>query len=110
MIIGYKNSGRYYYLYIPANLPKGPTAHSIPITLKSTATKESITRYMQDRDRNNPRYYKLEVWANSSPFSLDPGEYEYEIEGNRGLLRVVDSQAPEKKEYSVTDTFKYYES
>lgn len=110
MIIGYKNFGRYYYLYIPANLPKGPTTTATSITLKNTATKVSTNWYIEDRDRNNPRYYKIEVRANGSPFGLEPGEYEYAIEGNRGLLRVVDAQAPNKKEYSATDTFKYYES
>lgn len=108
MIIGYKNNGRYYYLYIPANLPKG---NQFPaIVLKNTATKVSTSSNIQDRDRNNPRYYKIEIPANGSPFGLEPGEYEYDIEGNRGLLRVVDAQAPNKKEYSATDTFKYYES
>ena len=109
MIIGYKNFGRYDYLYIPANLPKG-TRSRTTIFLTNTATKETKSVEFQDMDHSNPRYYKYEVWASSSPFSLIPGEYEYEIEGNRGLLRVVDAQAPEKKEYYTTDTFKYYES
>ena len=83
---------------IPNNLVKS----SGKIYLKNTETKKEYIKEFEDESTSDLYY----VWTYT--FSDIPiGEYEYEIDGNRGLLRI--GEVMDKKVYDKEITFKSYE-
>ena len=83
---------------IPNNLVKS----SGILHLKNTETKKEYDITLED-ERTSDLYYVSVV-----DFSgLTIGEYEYEIDGNRGLLRI--GEVMDKKVYDKEITFKSYE-
>lgn len=85
---------------LPNNLTKSSeTVKSI--SLRNTETKKEYILEFEDVSVSGLWY----VWTHT--FSdLPVGEYEYEIEGNRGLLRI--GQVMNKKVYDKEMTFKVY--
>lgn len=83
---------------IPNNLVKSskPILH-----LKNTETKKEYDIELYD-DSTSDMYYVSVV--NFSGLTI--GEYEYEIDGNRGLLRI--GEVMNKKVYDNNITFKSY--
>ena len=83
---------------IPNNLIKSSSV----LHLKNTETKKEYDIEIDD-ESNSDLYYVSVV-----DFSgLTVGEYEYEIDGNRGILRIGDVK--DKKVYDEEITFKSYE-
>lgn len=83
---------------IPNNLVKS----SGKIYLKNTETKNEYIKEFDDESTSDLYY----VWTYT--FSDIPiGEYEYVIDGNKGLLRIGDVM--DKKVYDEEITFKSYE-
>ena len=86
---------------LPNNLIKSSDS-SKEIHLKNTETKKEYIKEFVD-DSSSDLYY---VWTYT--FSDMPiGEYEYVIDGNRGLLRI--GKEMEKKVYDEEISFKSYE-
>ena len=84
---------------LPNNLEK---SGSNKIHLKNTETKKEYIKEFEDESTSDLYY----VW--SYVFSDIPvGEYEYEIDGNKGLLRI--GVGMEKKVYDEEISFKSYE-
>ena len=82
---------------IPNNLVKS----SGKIYLKNTETKKEYIKEFEDESTSDLYY----VWTYT--FSDIPiGEYEYEIDGNRGILRI--GEVMNKKVYDNNITFKSY--
>lgn len=103
MIYIYQPAGRAYILKIPNHLEKRTSP--IPVLrMTNTETKETFTysvTYIRDD------YYGIDLWIPTIN-NMRPGEYEYEIAGNRGMIWV--GQQERKKYYSgpAGDTVKYY--
>lgn len=91
------------YLKIPNNLQKPGFPF---LTLKNTETKKEDTIMIADLG-NSKLYYLLyfvgDVFRRRWPY----GEYEYNLSGNIGILRVVKDD--DTKEYNDTVEFKSYE-
>lgn len=84
---------------IPNNLIKSskPILH-----LKNTETKKEYDIELEDESTSDLYYVSVVDFSN-----LTVGEYEYEIDGNRGILRIGDVK--DKKVYDEEITFKSYE-
>ena len=83
---------------IPNNLVKSskPILH-----LKNTETKKEYDIEFEDTSTSDLWYVSVVDFS-----GLTIGEYEYEIDGNRGLLRI--GQVMNKKIYDKEITFKSY--
>ena len=87
---------------ITVKLPNNLVKSSKPILhLKNTETKKEYIKEFEDESTSDLYY----VWTYT--FSDIPiGEYEYEIDGNRGLLRI--GEVMNKKVYDKEITFRSY--
>ena len=87
---------------ITVKLPNNLVKSSKPILhLKNTETKKEYIKEFEDESTSDLYY----VWTYT--FSDIPiGEYEYEIDGNRGILRI--GEVMNKKVYDKEITFKSY--
>ena len=83
---------------IPNNLVKS----SGILHLKNTETKKEYDIELYDESTSDLYYVSVVDFS-----GLTIGEYEYEIDGNRGLLRI--GQVMNKKVYDKEITFKSYE-
>ena len=83
---------------IPNNLVKS----SGILHLKNTETKKEYDITLEDESTSDLYYVSVVDFS-----SLTIGEYEYEIDGNRGLLRI--GEVMNKKVYDKEITFKSYE-
>lgn len=83
---------------IPNNLVKS----SGILHLKNTETKKEYDIALEDISTSDLYYVSVIDFSN-----LTIGEYEYEIDGNRGLLRI--GEVMNKKVYDKEITFKSYE-
>ena len=87
---------------ITVKLPSNLTKSSKPILhLKNTETKKEYDIELYDESTSDLWYVSVVDFSN-----LTIGEYEYEIDGNRGLLRI--GQVMNKKVYDKEITFKSY--
>ena len=82
---------------IPNNLIKS----SGILHLKNTETKKEYDIKLEDTSTSDLYYVSVIDFSN-----LTIGEYEYEIDGNRGLLRI--GEVMDKKVYDNNITFKAY--
>ena len=87
---------------IIVKLPNNLVKSSKPILhLKNTETKKEYIKEFEDESTSDLYY----VWTYT--FSDIPiGEYEYEIDGNRGILRI--GEVMNKKVYDKEITFRSY--
>ena len=90
-------------LKIPNHLEKRTSPRPV-LRMTNTETKETFdynVTYISDD------YYGVDMWIGTIN-NMKPGEYEYEIAGNRGMIWV--GRGGRKKEYyvPVRDTVKYY--
>ena len=83
---------------IPNNLVKS----SGILHLKNTETKKEYDIKLEDESTSDLYYVSVVDFS-----GLTIGEYEYEIDGNRGLLRI--GEVMDKKVYDKEITFKSYE-
>ena len=84
-------------------LPNNLVKSSKPILhLKNTETKKEYDIELYDESTSDLWYVSVIDFSN-----LTIGEYEYEIDGNRGILRI--GEAMNKKVYDKEITFKSYE-
>ena len=83
---------------IPNNLIKS----SGILHLKNTETKKEYDIKLEDISTSDLYYVSVVDFS-----GLTVGEYEYEIDGNRGLLRI--GEVMNKKVYDKEITFKSYE-
>ena len=83
---------------IPNNLVKS----SGILHLKNTETKKEYDIKLYDESTSDLWYVSVVDFS-----GLTIGEYEYEIDGNRGLLRI--GEVMDKKVYDKEITFKSYE-
>ena len=83
---------------IPNNLVKS----SGILHLKNTETKKEYDIKLEDESTSDLYYVSVVDFS-----GLTIGEYEYEIDGNRGLLRI--GEVMNKKVYDKEITFKSYE-
>lgn len=87
---------------ITVKLPSNLTKSSKPILhLKNTETKKEYDIELYDESTSDLYYVSMIDFSN-----LTIGEYEYEIDGNRGLLRI--GEVMNKKVYDNNITFKSY--
>lgn len=87
---------------ITVKLPSNLTKSSKPILhLKNTETKKEYDIELYDESTSDLWYVSLVDFSN-----LTNGEYEYEIDGNRGILRI--GEVMNKKVYDNNITFKSY--
>ncbi len=87
---------------ISVKLPSNLTKSSKPILhLKNTETKKEYDIELEDTSTSDLWYVSVVDFS-----VLTVGEYEYEIDGNRGLLRI--GQVMDKKVYDKEITFKSY--
>lgn len=87
---------------ISVKLPNNLVKSSGKIYLKNTETKKEYIKEFEDASTSDLYY----VWVHT--FSDMPvGEYEYEIDGNKGLLRI--GQVMGKKIYDEEISFRSYE-
>ncbi len=87
---------------ISVKLPSNLTKSSKPILhLKNTETKKEYDIELEDTSTSDLWYVSVVDFS-----VLTVGEYEYEIDGNRGLLRI--GQVMDKKVYDNNITFKSY--
>ena len=82
---------------IPNNLVKSSSI----LHLKNTETKKEYDIELYDESTSDLYYVSVVDFSN-----LTIGEYEYEIDGNRGLLRI--GEVMNKKVYDNNITFKSY--
>ena len=88
---------------ISVKLPNNLVKSSRPILhLKNTETKKEYDIELYDESTSDLWYGSMVDFSN-----LTIGEYEYEIDGNRGLLRI--GEVMNKKVYDKEITFKSYE-
>lgn len=92
------NKSEQILLKFPSNLTKSsePVLH-----LKNTETKKDYDIEFEDTSTSDLWYVGLFDCSN-----IPSGEYEYEIDGNLGLLRI--GQVMNKKVYDKEITFKSY--
>ena len=83
---------------IPNNLIKS----SGILHLKNTETKKEYDIKLEDTSTSELWYVSVVDFS-----GLTIGEYEYEIDGNRGILRI--GEVMDKKVYDKQITFKSYE-
>lgn len=87
---------------ITVKIPSNLTKSSKPILhLKNTETKKEYDIELYDESTSDLWYVSMVDFS-----GLTIGEYEYEIDGNRGLLRI--GQVMNKKIYDKEITFKSY--
>ena len=87
---------------VTVKLPNNLVKSSKPILhLKNTETKKEYDIEFEDTSTSELWYVGLFDCSN-----IPSGEYEYEIDGNRGLLRI--GQVMNKKVYDKEITFKSY--
>lgn len=87
---------------ITVKLPNNLVKSSKPILhLKNTETKKEYDIEFEDTSTSDLWYVFVVDFSN-----LTIGEYEYEIDGNRGLLRI--GEVMNKKVYDKEITFKSY--
>ena len=87
---------------ISVKLPNNLVKSSKPILhLKNTETKKEYDIEFEDKSTSDLWYISVVDFSD-----LTIGEYEYEIDGNRGLLRI--GQVMNKKIYDKEITFKSY--
>ena len=103
MIYIYQPAAVAQVLKIPNHL-KVPTSPRPVLWLTNTETKE---KFSYNVTSINDDYYGIDMWIGTIN-NMRPGEYEYEIAGNRGMIWV--GSRGRKKEYYVPagDTVKYY--
>ena len=82
---------------IPNNLVKSSSI----LHLKNTETKKEYDIELYDESTSDLWYVSMVYFSN-----LTIGEYEYEIDGNKGLLRI--GEVMNKKVYDKEITFKSY--
>lgn len=88
---------------ITVKLPNNLVKSSKPILhLKNTETKKEYDIELEDTSTSDLWYVSVVDFSN-----LTIGEYEYEIDGNRGILRI--GEVMNKKVYDKEITFKSYE-
>ena len=88
---------------ITVKLPNNLVKSNNPILhLKNTETKKEYNIELEDESTSELWYVSVVDFS-----GLTIGEYEYEIDGNRGLLRI--GQVMNKKIYDKEITFKSYE-
>ena len=88
---------------ITVKFPSNLTKSSKPILhLKNTETKKEYDITLEDESTSDLYYVSVVDFS-----GLTIGEYEYEIDGNRGLLRI--GEVMDKKVYDKEITFKSYE-
>ena len=88
---------------VTVKLPNNLVKSSNPILhLKNTETKKEYDIELEDTSTSDLWYVSMIDFSN-----LTIGEYEYEIDGNRGLLRI--GEVMNKKVYDKEITFKSYE-
>ena len=88
---------------ITVKFPSNLTKSSKPILhLKNTETKKEYDIELEDTSTSDLYYVSVVDFS-----GLTIGEYEYEIDGNRGLLRI--GEVMNKKVYDKEITFKSYE-
>ena len=88
---------------ITLKLPNNLVKSSNPILhLKNTETKKEYDIELYDESTSDLWYVSIVDFS-----GLTNGEYEYEIDGNRGLLRI--GEVMNKKVYDKEITFKSYE-
>ena len=88
---------------VTVKLPNNLVKSSRPILhLKNTETKKEYDIELYDESTSDLWYVSIIDFSN-----LTIGEYEYEIDGNRGLLRI--GEVINKKVYDKEITFKSYE-
>ena len=88
---------------ITVKIPSNLTKSSKPILhLKNTETKKEYDIELEDTSTSDLWYVGLFDCSN-----IPSGEYEYEIDGNRGILRI--GEVMNKKVYDKEITFKSYE-
>ena len=83
---------------IPNNLVKSSSI----LHLKNTETKKEYDITLEDESTSDLYYVSVVDFS-----GLTIGEYEYEIDGNRGILRI--GEVMDKKVYDKEITFKSYE-
>ena len=84
-------------------LPNNLVKSSKPILhLKNTETKKEYDIEFEDTSTSDLWYVSVVDFS-----GLTVGEYEYEIDGNRGILRI--GEVMNKKVYDKEITFKSYE-
>ena len=87
---------------ISVKLPNNLVKSSKPILhLKNTETKKEYDIEFEDTSTSDLWYVSVVDFS-----GLTVGEYEYEIDGNRGLLRI--GEVMNKKIYDKEITFKSY--
>ena len=87
---------------ITVKLPSNLTKSSKPILhLKNTETKKEYDIEFEDTSTSDLWYVSVVDFS-----GLTIGEYEYEIDGNRGILRI--GEVMNKKVYDKEITFKSY--
>ena len=87
---------------ITVKLPSNLTKSSKPVLhLKNTETKKEYDIEFEDTSTSDLWYVGLFDCSN-----IPIGEYEYEIDGNRGILRI--GEVMNKKIYDKEITFKSY--
>ena len=87
---------------ITVKFPSNLTKSSKPILhLKNTETKKEYDIELDDESTSDLYYVSVVDFS-----GLTIGEYEYEIDGNRGLLRI--GEIMNKKVYDNNITFKSY--
>lgn len=86
---------------IPNNLNK---TDSYTLVMRNTETKVEEWVYFDQDYTTSDLYYLIDV---STFSSLSDGEYEYNIDGNIGIIRI--GQPVTKKIYNEDITFKAYE-
>ena len=88
---------------ITVKLPNNLVKSSKPILhLKNTETKKEYDIELEDTSTSELWYVSVVDFS-----GLTNGEYEYEIDGNKGLLRI--GEVMNKKVYDKEITFKSYE-
>ena len=88
---------------ITVKLPNNLVKSSKPILhLKNTETKKEYDIEFEDTSTSDLWYVSVVDFS-----GLTVGEYEYEIDGNRGILRI--GKEIDKKVYDKEITFKSYE-
>ena len=88
---------------ITVKFPSNLTKSSKPILhLKNTETKKEYNIEFEDTSTSDLWYVSVVDFS-----GLTVGEYEYEIDGNRGILRI--GKEINKKVYDKEITFKSYE-
>lgn len=87
---------------VTVKLPNNLVKSSKPILhLKNTETKKEYDIELYDESTSDLWYVSMVDFSN-----LTIGEYEYEINGNRGILRI--GEVMNKKVYDNNITFKSY--